>query len=108
MKALSLALPLLLSARLPPALQTRTKAITLPLFELLRGFAAATGAKVMLGEWTLARLGSRAGLDAAAARYYYEETSAFLGRCVWNFDGPGAWRAAAPAPPAHPNHPDQP
>ena len=73
----------------------------MPLFELLRGFAAATGAKVILGEWTLARLGSR-GLDAAAARYYYEETSrgAFLGRCVWNFDGPGAWRAAAPAHPA--------
>jgi hypothetical protein len=108
MKALSLAFPLPLFARLPPALQTCTKAITLPLFELLRGFAAATGAKVMLGEWTLARLGSRAGLDAAAARYYYEETSAFLGRCVWNFDGPGAWRAAAPAHPTHPNNPDQP
>ena len=108
MKALSLALPLPLFARQPPALQTCNKAITLPLFELLRGFAAATGAKVMLGEWTLARLGSRAGLDAAAARYYYEETSAFLGRCVWNFDGPGAWRAAAPAHPTHPNNPDQP
>ena len=76
----------------------------MPLFELLRGFAAATGAKVILGEWTLARLGSH-GLDATAARYYYEETSRgpFLGRCVWNFDGPGAWRAAAPAHTPHPN-----
>lgn len=80
------------------------QAITLPLFELLRGFAAAAGAKLILGEWTLARLGSR-GLDAPAARYYYEETSggAFLGRCVWNFDGPGAWRAATPAHTPHPN-----
>ena len=56
---------------------------------------------MILGEWTLARLGSH-GLDAAAARYYYEATSggAFLGRCVWNYDGPGAWCAAAPAHPA--------
>jgi len=74
------------------------KAVTLPLFELLRGFAAASGAKVMLGEWTLARLSSGDTIDAAAARYYYEETSddPFLGRCVWNFDGPGAWGAIQP------------
>ena len=59
----------------------------------------------MLGEWTLARLSSGDTIDAAAARYYYEETSddPFLGRCVWNFDGPGAWRAAAPAHTPHPN-----
>ena len=73
------------------------QAVTLPVFELLRGFAAASHSRLILGEWTLARLGGGTALNVAAARYYYEQTSGgnFLGRCVWNYDGPGAWCVAA-------------